>query len=224
MKTCRLSPDAYIQMALQLAYYRDSGRFSLTYEASMTRLFREGRTETVRPCTIESTAWVKSMEDKSTSTTERVRLLNEACKRHQVGYQDAMCGRGVDRHLFCLYVVSKYLEIDSPFLKEILSEPWRLSTSQTPHGQTPKMDLKKNPHCISAGGGFGPVSTDGYGVSYIIAGEDLIFFHISSQKSCKQTSSDGFAQQICRALDDIKHLFEQYKAEQKKDIKQNGTH
>lgn len=61
MKKCRVSPDAYIQMALQLAYYRDANRFSLTYEASMTRLFREGRTETVRPCTIESTAWVKSM-------------------------------------------------------------------------------------------------------------------------------------------------------------------
>lgn len=65
MKKCRLSPDAYIQMALQLAYYRDAGRFSLTYEASMTRLFREGRTETVRPCTIESAAWVKSMDDQS---------------------------------------------------------------------------------------------------------------------------------------------------------------
>ena len=30
------------------AYYRDSGkRLALTYEASMTRLFKEGRTETV---------------------------------------------------------------------------------------------------------------------------------------------------------------------------------
>ena len=41
-----------------------------------------------------------------------------------------MTGKGIDRHLFCLYVVSKYLEIDSPFLTEVLSEPWRLSTSQ----------------------------------------------------------------------------------------------
>lgn len=61
MKKCRLSPDAFIQMALQLAYYRDAGKFSLTYEASMTRLFREGRTETVRPCTIESAQWAKAM-------------------------------------------------------------------------------------------------------------------------------------------------------------------
>lgn len=100
-----------------------------------------------------------------------------------------MCGRGIDRHLFCLYVVSKYLEVDSPFLNEVLSEPWRLSTSQTPHGQTPKMDLKKHPNCISSGGGFGPVADDGYGVSYIIAGENLIFFHISAKLNCQQTVS-----------------------------------
>lgn len=155
----------------------------------MTRLFREGRTETVRPCTIESAAWVKAMDDKNSNAAERVKLLEQASNRHQLGYQDAMCGKGIDRHLFCLYVVSKYLEVDSPFLKEVLSEPWRLSTSQTPHGQTNKMDLKKYPNCISAGGGFGPVADDGYGVSYIIAGEDLLFFHISSKRSCPQTVS-----------------------------------
>uniref|UniRef100_A0A1I8NSM7 carnitine O-palmitoyltransferase n=1 Tax=Stomoxys calcitrans TaxID=35570 RepID=A0A1I8NSM7_STOCA len=210
MKKCRLSPDAFIQMALQLAYYRDAGRFSLTYEASMTRLFREGRTETVRPCTIESAAWVKAMEDKTKTNDERVALIKAACDRHQLGYQDAMCGHGIDRHLFCLYVVSKYLEVDSPFLNEVLSEPWRLSTSQTPHGQTPKMDLKKHPQCISSGGGFGPVADDGYGVSYIIAGEDLIFFHISAKNSCDTTNVHRFADNICKALADIRSMFEEH--------------
>lgn len=85
---------------------------------------------------------------------DRVQLLREACQRHQRGYQDAMCGKGIDRHLFCLYVLSKYFEIDSPFLNEVLSEPWRLSTSQTPLGQTNKLDLNKYPQCISAGGEF----------------------------------------------------------------------
>lgn len=46
---------------------------------------------------------------------------------------------------------------------------------------------KKHPNCISAGGGFGPVADDGYGVSYIIAGEDILFFHISSKKGCTKT-------------------------------------
>ncbi|KAI5641402.1 choline/Carnitine o-acyltransferase domain-containing protein [Phthorimaea operculella] len=187
MKSCRVSPDAFIQLVLQLSYFRDAGRFCLTYEASMTRLYREGRTETVRPCTIESSAWVKAMQDPKTTVEERVELFRKASQRHQLGYQDAMAGRGIDRHLFCLYVVSKYLEIESPFLNEVFNEPWRLSTSQTPYGQTSMLDLKKNPNCVSAGGGFGPVADDGYGVSYIIVGEDTIFFHVSSKRSCPIT-------------------------------------
>lgn len=30
IKTCKVSPDAFIQLALQLAYYRDAGKFALT--------------------------------------------------------------------------------------------------------------------------------------------------------------------------------------------------
>uniref|UniRef100_A0A6P7GLT9 carnitine O-palmitoyltransferase n=1 Tax=Diabrotica virgifera virgifera TaxID=50390 RepID=A0A6P7GLT9_DIAVI len=213
MKTCGVSPDAYIQMALQLAYFRDAGKFCLTYEATMTRLYREGRTETLRPLSIHSVAWVKAMENKNSSVEERVKLLKTACKNHQVTSQDAMCGKGIDRHLFCLYVVSKYLEVDSPFLQEVLSEPWRLSTSQTPHGQTARFDLKKHPKCISAGGGFGPVADDGYGVSYIIAGEDLLFFHVSNKESCPTTDCHRFARNIERALADIRQTFLDFKAQ-----------
>ena len=72
MKKCQLSPDAYIQMALQLAYFRDAGKFCLTYEASMTRLFREGRTETVRSCTTHSSAWARSMDDQSKKVSKNV--------------------------------------------------------------------------------------------------------------------------------------------------------
>jgi len=60
----------------------------------------------------------------------KVELLRAAANTHQGLYRDAMTGKGIDRHLFCLFVVSKYLNVDSPFLKEVLSEPWRLSTSQ----------------------------------------------------------------------------------------------
>ncbi|XP_053623682.1 carnitine O-palmitoyltransferase 1, liver isoform [Plodia interpunctella] len=211
MKTCRVSPDAFIQLILQLSYYRDAGRFCLTYEASMTRMFREGRTETVRPCTIESSAWVKAMQDPNSTVEEKMDLFRKAAQRHQIGYQDAMSGRGIDRHLFCLYVVSKYLELESPFLQEVFNEPWRLSTSQTPHGQTNLLDLKKYPKCISAGGGFGPVADDGYGVSYIIVGEDTVFFHVSSKKSCPITSSSNFVEQIEGSLQDVKDLFLEYK-------------
>jgi hypothetical protein len=130
VKMCKTSPDAFIQMALQLAYFRDIGRHHHTYESSMTRLFREGRTETVRSCSIESADWVKSMTDPNATKEQKIKLFAKACDYHQTQYRDAMTGKGVDRHIFCLYVVSKYLELDISFLKEILSEPWRLSTSQ----------------------------------------------------------------------------------------------
>nr|XP_061805258.1 carnitine O-palmitoyltransferase 1, liver isoform-like isoform X2 [Nerophis lumbriciformis] len=202
IKKLRVSPDAFIQIALQLAYYRDRGGFCLTYEASMTRLFREGRTETVRSCSNESCDFVKALESGETAEQCR-RLFRLASERHQNLYRLAMTGAGIDRHLFCLYVVSKYLGVESPFLKEVLSEPWRLSTSQTPVQQMELFDLKNHPEFVSLGGGFGPVADDGYGVSYIIVGEDMINFHVSCKYSCNETDSHRFGAQINRALQDI---------------------
>uniref|UniRef100_A0A8D0GVE5 carnitine O-palmitoyltransferase n=1 Tax=Sphenodon punctatus TaxID=8508 RepID=A0A8D0GVE5_SPHPU len=204
MKKAKTSPDAFVQLALQLAHYRDMGKFCLTYEASMTRLFREGRTETVRSCTIESCNFVQAMEDPSESNEKKLQLFRIASARHQHLYRLAMTGAGIDRHLFCLYVVSKYLAVDSPFLKEVLSEPWRLSTSQTPQQH---IDLSKNPEMESSGGGFGPVADDGYGVSYIIAGESIINFHVSSKFSCPDTDSHRFGKNLKQALVDIRDLF-----------------
>lgn len=205
IKKLRVSPDAFIQIGLQLAYYRDRGGFCLTYEASMTRLFREGRTETVRSCSNESSAFVKALETGEAEDQCR-RLFRLASERHQNLYRMAMTGAGIDRHLFCLYVVSKYLGVESPFLKEVLSEPWRLSTSQTPVQQMELFDLKNHPDYISLGGGFGPVADDGYGVSYIIVGEDMINFHVSSKYSCSETDSHRFGAQISKALQDIMTL------------------
>ncbi|KAL8560156.1 hypothetical protein ACOMHN_021651 [Nucella lapillus] len=207
IKTCKVSPDAYIQLALQLAYYRSAGKFCLTYESSMTRLFREGRTETVRSCSKDTCAFVRALEAKA-EKEELISLLKAAASTHQKLYRNAMTGQGIDRHLFCLYVVSKYLGEDSPFLAEVLGEPWRLSTSQTPHQQTEKLDLKKHPDRICGGGGFGPVADDGYGVSYIIAGEDTIFFHISCKNSCPTTNSHKFGQLIQQSFADMRAIFE----------------
>lgn len=46
-------------------------------------------------------------------------LFRTAAAKHQLLYRLAMTGSGIDRHLFCLYVVSKYLAVESPFLKEV---------------------------------------------------------------------------------------------------------
>ncbi|XP_056593850.1 carnitine O-palmitoyltransferase 1, liver isoform [Triplophysa dalaica] len=202
IKKCKISPDAFIQIALQLAYYRNRGTFTLTYEASMTRLFREGRTETVRSCTSESYAFVKALESGESKEVCR-HLFRAAAERHQNLYRMAMTGAGIDRHLLCLYIVSKYLGEESPFLKEVLSDTWRLSTSQTPLQQVELFDFVNHPDYTTCGGGFGPVADDGYGVSYIIIGENMINLHISSKFSCPQTDSHKFGAQIVQAMKDL---------------------
>ena len=58
------------------------------------------------------------------------KLLREAAQNHVKLYQSAMTGNGVDRHLFTLYVVSRYLGLESKFLDKALTQQWKLSTSQ----------------------------------------------------------------------------------------------
>jgi carnitine O-palmitoyltransferase 1 len=197
IKKCKVSPDAFVQAAMQLAYFRDTaatdgaGRCENTYESSMTRLFYHGRTETVRPLTAEMRAFVAAMQAPGVAPAEKLAALQAAAARHVGLYQDAMCGEGVDRHLFGLYCVSSALTRESPFLKGALSTPWKLSTSQQPQQQTNLWDIKDPAWAdrISPGGGFGPVAADGYGVSYMTSGEREIFFHISARKTANGAPS-----------------------------------
>ncbi|ULU08278.1 hypothetical protein L3Y34_019436 [Caenorhabditis briggsae] len=219
-KKLKVSPDAFLQMTLQYTYFKNQNKFSLTYEASMTRLFREGRTETVRSCTVQSSDFVRSMLDASKTPQERLQLLRKACDKHQELYRDAMCGQGVDRHLFALYVIKRYLEEESPFFDNIFPPTYLLSTSQTPMNQC-EADAKGLSNdvrlrLITAGGGFGPVADRGYGVSYIVAGENTLSFHISSKRSADNTSSREFREELKRSLSDMKKLAEALEAPPKK--------
>lgn len=86
----------------------------------------------------------------------------------------------------------------------------RLSTSQQPQGQTVLWNpnrSKEEAAKSSPGGGFGPVSDDGYGVSYMIAGDERLVFHVSSKRSSSVTNSQRMAKNIFKALDEMKALF-----------------
>uniref|UniRef100_A0A8C0LJK5 Palmitoyl thioesterase CPT1C n=1 Tax=Canis lupus dingo TaxID=286419 RepID=A0A8C0LJK5_CANLU len=206
IKRCHLSSDSFVQMALQLAHFRDRGQFCLTYESTMTRLFLEGRTETVRSCTREACNFVRAMEDKEKTRRALFRL---AVEKHQSLLKAAMSGQGVDRHLFALYIVSQFLHLRSPFLDQVHSEQWQLATSQIPVQQIHLFDVHNYPDYVSSGGGFGPADDHGYGVSYIFMGDDTITFHISSKKSSTKTDSHRLGQHIEDALLDVASLFQE---------------
>ena len=60
LKAAKLSPDAAIQMNLQLAYHATHGQCTPTYETASTRQFQHGRTETIRTLSTD----VKSLCDQ----------------------------------------------------------------------------------------------------------------------------------------------------------------
>ncbi|RUS90982.1 hypothetical protein EGW08_001286 [Elysia chlorotica] len=210
IKKCKLSPDAFIQMALHSTYRTLTGKPVLTYEASMTRLFRNGRTETVRSLSREADQFVTTFLDASRPDQEKRDLLKAACERHAIMYKDAMNGMGIDRHLFALYVASRGMGVDCEFLKKVLSVPWTLSTSQQPQQQISWSPGCGNPEYhnkLCPGGGFGPVASDGYGVSYMVPGDLRIFFHVSSRRSASGTNSQLFMDTLKTSMAKMRALY-----------------
>lgn len=96
------SPDAFIQMAFQAAYYGLYGRVENTYEPAMTKSFLHGRTEAIRTVTPESIDFVTAFWGEN-AAEQKVDALRAACQKHTAATKDCSKGQGPDRHLYALY-------------------------------------------------------------------------------------------------------------------------
>ncbi|KAJ5578097.1 mitochondrial carnitine O-acetyltransferase [Penicillium hispanicum] len=96
------SPDAFVQMAFQAAYYGLYGRVENTYEPAMTKVFLHGRTEAVRTVTPEAVDFVKTFWGDNPAET-KIEALRTATQRHTAITKDCSKGQGQDRHLYALY-------------------------------------------------------------------------------------------------------------------------
>ncbi|KAJ6155315.1 hypothetical protein N7470_005881 [Penicillium chermesinum] len=147
IKKFKCSPDAYVQMVIQLAYYK------------------MGRTETTRSVSDESVAFTKAFHDPSVSREEVVKLFRAALAQHTKYTLDASDARGVDRHLYGLKKLIQPGE-KLPALYEdpayAYSSSWYLSTSQ----------LSSE---YFNGYGWSQVIDDGFGVAYMINENSLNF-------------------------------------------------
>jgi hypothetical protein len=157
-------------------------------------------TTTLYYYSVEQMNFIKCFEDPNSTLEEKKKKLVAAGNKHKDLTNHAMSGGGVDRHIFALYILSRGgFGLDAPFLKEILSIPWRLSTSQLPQRQTDrwrseeflKKEITDPRNLLSPSGGFGPVDDKGYGVSYMVAGENDFFFHVSSKRHATVTEKPG---------------------------------
>lgn len=210
-KTLGCSPDAWVQLAIQLAHYiNQNGQFSQIYESVAQHMFAKGRTEAVRSVSDASTAFVKAMataeDEEDVPSVERKRgLLMEACANHQRAVQEAVSGRGFDRHLFALFMASVHHATPSDFLTAVLRKTqWKVSSAQARQRYLMDNFHPAGGGCLyheTPGFGFGPVAPDGYGVSYCYCENDVLYITITSYKNCDATSSRTLGNQLVAALD-----------------------
>ncbi|TVY39415.1 putative mitochondrial carnitine O-acetyltransferase [Lachnellula occidentalis] len=98
------SPDAFVQMAFQAAYYGLYGRVECTYEPAMTKVYLHGRTEAIRSVTPESVDYVQTFWAEN-PPQQKVDTLKKACVKHTANTKECAKAQGCDRHLYALYSV-----------------------------------------------------------------------------------------------------------------------
>ncbi|XP_048511975.1 carnitine O-palmitoyltransferase 2, mitochondrial-like isoform X2 [Athalia rosae] len=83
-KTIGVSPDAVMQLAFQLAYYKQEREMVATYESCSTAAFKHGRTETVRSCTTATRAFCEAVTNSSSkiSKSELKKMIVNCCNTH----------------------------------------------------------------------------------------------------------------------------------------------
>ncbi|KAJ2782834.1 Carnitine O-acetyltransferase mitochondrial [Coemansia javaensis] len=195
IKELGCSPDAYVQMLIQLAHFRLHGRVRPTYEASMTRRFLHGRTETCRSATCESAAWCHAMADPAADGDTRARLLRAALAKHSKLAREAADGRGVDRHLLGLrMLVSRGEPMPSIFEDPAYSysSHWFLSTSQISSENL-------------ASYGWSEVTPRGYGVAYSIL-KGSLFIHVTCLRNEHGLDADRFVEHFEAAALDVRDM------------------
>jgi carnitine O-acetyltransferase len=186
-----VSPDAFVQMAFQLAFFTITGDVASTYESVDTKRFLHGRTEAMRSVSDESVAFVQALRGRVGSSTAAA-LLRAAIERHVATLARCKQGRGVDRHLLGLRrMVGADEEVPAVFTDAGYSKLTRsvLSTSALP--SSPGVALT----C------FGPVVDEGFGLSYTVHDDATV---------CVVTNFHGlagdFAAELERSLEEMDEL------------------
>ncbi|XP_013181171.1 PREDICTED: carnitine O-acetyltransferase-like isoform X1 [Papilio xuthus] len=196
IKSQKLSPDSYLQMAMQYAFYRLHATPGAHYESAATRMYTGGRTETIRSCSPESVEFARAMLDAGRAPHLKLHAMRQAIDAHKNYTVQALQGFGVDRHLLGLKLIALENGIEIPKLYSDegyrRSAHMRISTSQV----ACKCD------------GFmcyGPLVVDGYATCYNPRDDD-VNFGTSAFRRHPDTGCGPYRAALERSLHDMHDL------------------
>ncbi|CAH1784277.1 unnamed protein product, partial [Owenia fusiformis] len=198
IKTKKISPDSIMQLAFQMGYYREFNGTVGTYESCSTAAFKHGRTETMRPCTVETLKASKAFNNKGEHSPKELFEILKACSdRHNQLTKEAAMGQGFDRHLFGL----RTLAAESGKSPEMFEDP---AYARINHHILSTSTLSSPAVLI---GGFAPVVSDGFGLGYGVNDARL-----GCNVACyPERPVTGFLKAVEQSLDDIYDVLEAVK-------------
>ncbi|MDI2029169.1 choline/carnitine O-acyltransferase [Saccharopolyspora sp. TS4A08] len=195
-KALGISPDAFVQMAFQLAHRRSKGFTGATYESIATRHFHHGRTEAMRVVTPEVLEFVAAMEDAESSRSDRAEAFRRAADAHVTRAKECQAGDAPEQHLWELQLIAA--RRGQEFSPALYSSPgWLtmrddyLSTSAAPSVNIQYF-------------GFGATSEHCIGVAYVLLPQSFNV-HLSTPRTVGEQMT-GFAEQLGRAIDELSDL------------------
>uniref|UniRef100_UPI0037E79347 peroxisomal carnitine O-octanoyltransferase-like isoform X1 n=1 Tax=Semicossyphus pulcher TaxID=241346 RepID=UPI0037E79347 len=198
IKERKLHPDTFIQLAMQLAYYKLHKGLGSCYETAMTRKFYHARTETMRPCTEEAVSWCKIMMEPTSDANAKRKAMQLAFHKHNKLMAEAQEGKGFDRHLLGLYLIAKEegrpvpdLFMDPLYARSGGGGNFTLSSSLV--GYTTVLGV------------VAPMVHHGYGFFYRIR-DDRIVISVSAWKSCHQTDAASLFNNFSSCMHEMLHL------------------
>ncbi|XP_061521324.1 carnitine O-acetyltransferase b isoform X1 [Phycodurus eques] len=197
-KQHKLSPNSFIQVALQLAYYRVHGDVCATCDIASQRMFRKGRTEYIRLPSSQTLKFILAFVDPSVSREAELQLFTEAVDAYSALTDQVLKGHGIDRHLLGLKLqaIEDGLSVPKIFMDTAfgLATHWKLRTGQVPANTDSVM-------C------FGPLVPDGYAICYNPQ-SDHVHFSITAFNCCEETNAETLGVAVRETLCQLYELLE----------------
>jgi carnitine O-acetyltransferase len=197
-KQLGMSPDAFVQLAYQLAHRRAKGMTGATYESIATRQYRHGRTEAMRVVTPEVVAFVSTMDSADTSRAQRRAAFEAAAGAHVARAKQCQAGDAPEQHLWELQLIA--LRTGTPEPPALYDSPgWLvmrddyLSTSSAPSANIQYFGFgSTSPHCI--------------GVAYVLLPDHLNVYLSTPRPVADEMHT--FARELTAAVAELRQLLE----------------
>ncbi|HEV7625255.1 MAG TPA: choline/carnitine O-acyltransferase [Streptomyces sp.] len=199
-KALRVSPDAFVQLAYQLAHQRSKGHLGATYESIATRQYRHGRTEAMRVVTPEMFDFVAAMEDPAADGDTRRAAFRAAAEKHVARAKECQAVQAPEQHLWELELIQKRRgsELGVPEQPTLFRSPgWLtmrddcLSTSSAPSVNIQYF-------------GFGSTSSRCIGVAYVLLPERFNLYLSTPLTVADQMHT--FAERLREAVTELREL------------------